>query len=73
VCRRPRLIANLEAIRAAADQRGRIDAQWAAYLLTTGGRFPNRLAVIALVGSLKAEFNRALGAWARWALDTVAE
>jgi hypothetical protein len=53
------LIANLEAIRAAADQRGQIDAQWAAYLLTTGGRFAHRLAVIALVGSLQAEFNRA--------------
>jgi DNA-binding PadR family transcriptional regulator len=70
---RQQLIANLQAIHAAAEQRGRIDAQWAAYLLTTGGRFPQRLAVIALVGSLQAEFNRALGAWADWALETVAD
>jgi PadR family transcriptional regulator, regulatory protein AphA len=70
---RQQLIRNLELILADAEQRQRVDAQWAAYLLATGGRFAERQAIIALVGSLQAEINRTVAAWARRGLDTVAD
>jgi PadR family transcriptional regulator, regulatory protein AphA len=65
------LVANLERIRDHAAEREALDAQWAEHYLTSGGQFPNRLAIISLVGKLQAELNHTIRAWAEWALRTV--
>jgi PadR family transcriptional regulator AphA len=66
------LVANLERIRDGARSRVAVDAQWAEHYLTTGGRFPERLAVLSLVGTLQAQLNHTVLAWAERALETVA-
>jgi PadR family transcriptional regulator, regulatory protein AphA len=65
------LIANLTQIHDGTADRVARDADWAEHYLTTGGQFPDRLAIISLVGTLQAEINHAIWAWARWALRTV--
>jgi len=65
------LIANLERIRDGARARAAVDAGWAEHYLTTGGQFPERLGVISLVGTLQADLNHTIRAWAEWALHTV--
>ena len=65
------LLATLEHIRQSAVRRQSVDARWAAHYLATGGRFPERLPVIILVGKLQAELNRTLSSWAEWACDAV--
>ena len=67
------LLATLQRIRQGAEERQRIDALWAAHYLTTGGRFPDRAPVVALVGQFQAQLNQTLSDWARWALDTASE
>jgi hypothetical protein len=65
------LLANLERIYAGATARALLDAQWAQHYLTTGGQFPQRLAVISLVGTLQAQLNHSVMAWAGWARQLV--
>ena len=66
------LLETLGRIGDGAQHRERVDAEWAAYYLATGGRFPGRAPVVTLVGRLQAELNRTVTAWARWALETAA-
>lgn len=61
------LLANLDRIYSQATARAVIDAQWAQHYLTTGGQFPQRLAVISLVGTLQAQLNHTILAWSGWA------
>ena len=61
------LLANLDRIHAGALARVAVDAQWAQHYLTTGGQFPQRLALISLVGTLQAQLNQTILAWASWA------
>ncbi|MDQ3642462.1 MAG: PadR family transcriptional regulator [Actinomycetota bacterium] len=65
------LVANLE--RVVEDQRARVvvDAEWAGRYLEGGGTFPERLAVLSLVGRLQADFNDMVLTWATWARDVV--
>lgn len=65
------LLANLERIHAAAVARAAVDAQWAQHYLTTGGQFPQRLAVISLVGTLQAQLNHSILSWINWARQIV--
>jgi PadR family transcriptional regulator AphA len=65
------LIANLTQIRDGTAERVARDADWAEYYLSTGGQFPDRLAIISLVGTLQAEINHTIWAWAHWPLRTV--
>jgi DNA-binding PadR family transcriptional regulator len=65
------LLANLEHIRDGCERRVSNDARWAEHYLATGGQFPERLGVISLVGTLQAELNHTILAWARWAVSTV--
>lgn len=66
------LVDTLATVVERAEHRERVDAQWAAYYLATGGRFPGRAPVVTLAGKLQAELNRNVTAWARWALETAA-
>lgn len=61
------LLANLDRIHAGALARVVVDAQWAQHYLATGGQFPQRLALISLVGTLQAQLNQTILAWASWA------
>lgn len=65
------LVANLTQIRDGTAERAARDADWAEHYLGTGGQFPDRLALISLVGTLQAEINHTIWAWAQWALRTV--
>lgn len=65
------LLANLERIHTEASARAMIDAQWAQHYLATGGQFPQRVAVISLVGTLQAQLNQAILAWSGWARQLV--
>ncbi len=67
------LVANLE--RMVEDQRARVlvDAEWAGRYLEGGGAFPERLAVLSLVGRLQADFNDMVLRWAEWARSAVEE
>ena len=67
------LVENLRRI--AADQRTRVatDAAWARRYLEGGATFPERIAVLSLVGRLQADFNDMVLRWADWALEVVAE
>jgi DNA-binding PadR family transcriptional regulator len=65
------LVNTLNSVRAEAERRQGIDARWASHYLASGGRFPQRLPVITLVGALQHELNRTLSQWAAWALQTV--
>ena len=67
------LVENLRRI--ADDQRGRVanDAAWATHYLEGGATFPDRRAVLSLVGRLQSDFNEVVLRWSEWALDAVAE
>ena len=67
------LLTALQGIADEAERRHLIDARWAAHYLATGGRFPNRLAVVTLVGTLQAELNRTIAQWAVWAHATASQ
>lgn len=69
---REQLLKNLEAIRTEAEEhRDRALAQVAGYV--GGGPFPDRLAVIALVGKFFLEYSDLLARWAAWAEQNVAD
>jgi DNA-binding PadR family transcriptional regulator len=57
----------------AEEQRARVetDAAWARRYLEGGAAFPERLAVLSVVGRLQADFNETVLRWAEWALDAV--
>ncbi len=59
--------------RIAEDQRRRVDvdAEWAERYLEGRGTFPERQAVVSLVGRLQADFNDMVLRWAEWALEAV--
>ena len=65
------LVENLRRI--AEDQRRRVavDAEWAQRYLEGEAAFPERLAVLSLVGRLQADFNDTILRWAEWALEAV--
>ena len=65
------LVENLRRI--ADDQRRRVavDADWALRYLEGRGAFPQRAAVLSLVGRLQADINDTILRWAEWALDAV--
>ncbi len=65
------LVANLARI--ADDQRRRVttDAEWARRYLEGRAAFPERLAVLSLVGRLQADLNDTVLRWAEWALAAV--
>ena len=65
------LVENLRRI--AADQRARVvvDGEWARRYLEGRAAFPDRVAVLSVVGKLQAEFNRTVLRWAEWALVEV--
>ncbi|HEX2048576.1 MAG TPA: PadR family transcriptional regulator [Acidimicrobiales bacterium] len=65
------LVGNLRRI--ADDQRTRVDvdAEWARRYLEGRGTFPERRAVLSLVGRLQADFNDTVLRWAEWALQAV--
>ena len=65
------LVAHLARI--ADDQRRRVttDAEWARRYLEGRAAFPERLAVLSLVGRLQADFNDTILRWAEWALEAV--
>ncbi len=67
------LVANLQRI--VEDQRARVlvDAEWAGRYLEGGGMFPERVAVLSLVGRLQADFNDMVLRWGEWALEVVQE
>ena len=66
---RDQLLATLARI--VDDQRSRVvvDAAWARRYLEGGGDFPERRAVLSVVGRLQAEFNQMVLQWAEWALE----
>jgi DNA-binding PadR family transcriptional regulator len=68
---KPQLVANLERIRDGAGEHEVLDAQWAEHYLSGGGQFPDRLAVISLVGKLQADINHTIRTWAEWALGAI--
>jgi PadR family transcriptional regulator, regulatory protein AphA len=55
------------------DQRRRVvvDAEWARRYLEGRGTFPERQAVLSLVGRLQSDFNDMVLRWAEWALEAV--
>ncbi|MGI8806870.1 MAG: hypothetical protein ACR2KK_03315 [Acidimicrobiales bacterium] len=67
------LAANLDRI--VEDQRARVavDAEWARRYLEGAGTFPERAAVLSLVGRLQADFNDMILNWATWAREVVEE
>jgi PadR family transcriptional regulator AphA len=68
---RQQLLDALQRIIEGAEHREGIDARWAAHYLATGGRCPDRLPVVTLVGKLQTDLNHTLTEWARWAHATV--
>jgi DNA-binding PadR family transcriptional regulator len=64
------LLDTLSSIIERTEEIDRYHAGWAAHYLDGGGDFPDRLAVIVLVGRLQTELNRTVLAWARWAHAT---
>ncbi|MDQ4067889.1 MAG: PadR family transcriptional regulator [Actinomycetota bacterium] len=65
------LVENLRRI--ADDQRRRVavDAEWARRYLEGRSAFPERVAVLSLVGRLQADFNDMVLRWAEWALGAI--
>ncbi len=65
------LVENLPRI--ADDQRRRVavDAEWARRYLEGRSAFPERVAVLSLVGRLQADFNDMVLRWAEWALGAI--
>jgi PadR family transcriptional regulator, regulatory protein AphA len=66
------LVATLERIVDEQRRREAVDAEWARRYAAGEADFPERLAVLSLVGPLQAELNRTILRWAEDALETVA-
>ncbi|HWI03345.1 MAG TPA: PadR family transcriptional regulator [Acidimicrobiales bacterium] len=69
---RSQLMVTLERIAAEQRRRVAIDAAWARRYLEGRSAFPERLAVLSLVGRLQADINHAVLRWAEWAVAEVA-
>lgn len=67
------LVAALRSLRAHGDALRQQLAGQAADYLTTGGPFPERLHLIALIGRFLSDYAELLEGWATWAEDTVAD
>lgn len=65
------LIATLEEVSEWVEERRRLGAGIAAYLLSDQAEFPERLHVIALTSRWQLEFTRAVERWVEWARDEV--
>ena len=65
------LVENLRRIAGEQRERTAIDAEWALRYLEGRGTFPERQAVLSLVGRLQADFNDTVLRWAEWALEAV--
>ena len=70
---RQQLIANLDRIVEAQRDRTVVDAEWAGRYLEGRATFPERVAVLSLVGRLQADFNETILRWAEWARGAVEE
>ena len=66
------LVATLQRIVDEQRRREAVDAEWAHRYAAGEVAFPQRLAVMSLVGPLQAELNRTILQWAEEALETVA-
>jgi PadR family transcriptional regulator, regulatory protein AphA len=66
------LVATLERIVEEQRRRAAVDAEWARAYAAGRAAFPERLAVLSLVGPLQADVNRTILRWAEEALETVA-
>jgi PadR family transcriptional regulator, regulatory protein AphA len=67
------LLAALRSLRAHGGTLRRQLGDQAADYLSTGGPFPERLHLIALVGKFFSDYAELLEGWATWAEDTVAD
>ena len=65
------LVDNLRRIAEEQRQRTAVDAEWARHYLEGRGAFPERVAVLSLVGRLQADFNEMVLRWADWALEAI--
>ena len=66
------LLATLQRIVDEQRRREAIDAEWARRYTAGEAAFPERLAVLSLVGPLQAQLNTTILRWAEVALETVA-
>ena len=66
------LLANIRHIRSLADKDEALGQRFAREYLDTGGPFPERLNIIALMVRFLTEQNDAVQRWARWAEEEVA-
>ena len=67
------LMVTLERIAGEQRRRGAVDAAWAAAYAAGRTAFPERVAVLSLVGPLQASLNQTILRWAEEALETVAD
>jgi PadR family transcriptional regulator, regulatory protein AphA len=67
------LVATLRSLRAQGEALRQQLGDQAADYLTTGGPFPERLHLIALIGRFLSDYAELLEGWATWAEDTVAD
>ncbi len=65
------LVEHLRRIAGAQRERVAVDAEWAHRYLEGRSAFPERVAVLSLVGRLQADFNDLVLRWAEWALEAV--
>lgn len=65
--------ANIGAALNWAEERQQINHDAATAILDTGGEFPERLAVLALVFAFKVEIADVVARWATWALEVTNE
>jgi PadR family transcriptional regulator, regulatory protein AphA len=65
------LVATLRRIAEEQRRRAAVDAEWARRYAAGDTAFPERVAVLSLVGPLQAELNRTILRWAEDALETV--
>ena len=66
------LVATLQRLVEEQRRREAVDTEWARRYAAGQVAFPERLAVLSLVGPLQAELNRTILRWAEHALETVA-
>jgi DNA-binding PadR family transcriptional regulator len=67
------LVATLRGLRAHGEALRRQLGDQAADYVATGGPFPERLHLIALIGRFLSDYAELLEGWAAWAEDTVAD
>jgi DNA-binding PadR family transcriptional regulator len=67
------LVRTLERIIEESRPQVAVDAEWARRYLEGRGAFPERAAVLSLVGRLQADLNVLVLRWAEWAREAVAE